>query len=222
MPERSIEALVVTVLPWAAGIDLNGLDAGLLEPGLEVAGDELRSVVGAQILRFSVFEEQGIESIQNLGMAHLGSDGDAKRLAGVFIEDGEHLVTAAAAQLVVDEVNAPDMVRILRSQPNDGAVLVVKPPAPLVAMWQLQALFPPQALDLLVIDRPALDTKKLGDVAVTVAAILLGQPDQGQAQFVIILWSRLVAQGAPCQDDRFAGSSLRGVELLANMDHSLT
>ena len=81
MPERSIEALVVTVLPWAAGIDLNGLDAGLVEPGLEVAGDELRFVVGAQILRV---EEQGIESIQHLGMAHLGSDGDAKRLADRF------------------------------------------------------------------------------------------------------------------------------------------
>ena len=79
MPERSIEALVVTVLPWADRIDLNGLDAGLVEPGVEVASDELRSVVGAQILRLSVFEEQGIESIQHLGMAHLGSDGDAKR-----------------------------------------------------------------------------------------------------------------------------------------------
>ena len=222
MPERSIEALVVTVLPWAAGIDLNGLDAGLVEPALEVAGDELRSVAGAQILWLSVFEEQGIESIQHLGMAHLGSDGDAKRLAGVFIDNRQDLVTAAAAQLVVDEVNAPDMVRILRSQPNDGAVLVVKPPPPLVAMRQLQALFPLQALDLLVIDRPALDTKKLGDLAVTVAAILLGQPDWGQAQCVIILWSRLVAQGAPRQADRFAGSSFRGVELLANMDHSPT
>jgi len=60
VPERSIEAPVVTVLPWAAGIDLNGLDAGLVEPALEVAGDELRSVAGAQILRLSVFEEQGM------------------------------------------------------------------------------------------------------------------------------------------------------------------
>ena len=98
---------------------------------------------------------------------------------------------------------------------------MVKPP-PFVAMWQLQALFPLQALALLVIDRPALDTKKLGDLAVTVVAILLGQPDWGQAQCVIILWSRLVAQGAPRQADRFAGSSLRGVELLTNMDHSPT
>ena len=57
-----------------------------------------------------------------------------------------------------------------------------------MAMWQLKTFFSPQALDLLVIDRPALDTKKLGDLTITVTTILLGQPDQGQAQLVIILW----------------------------------
>ena len=46
-PERSIEAFIVTVFPRTAGIDLKRLDAGLLEPGLEVASDELRSVVWA-------------------------------------------------------------------------------------------------------------------------------------------------------------------------------
>ena len=108
MPERSIGPLVVTVLPWAAGIDLNGLDAGLVEPGLEVAGDELRFVVGAQILRF---EEQGIESIQHLGMAHLGSDGDAKRLAGVLLLHGPKFPQLRLAHAAIEL--APLLIRRL-------------------------------------------------------------------------------------------------------------
>ena len=62
-----------------------------------------------------MLEEQRIESIENLGMTHLCGNGDTKRLTCIFIEDGEHLVTPTTAQLVVDEVNAPDVVRMLRS-----------------------------------------------------------------------------------------------------------
>ena len=198
------------------------LDAGLLEPGLEVASDELRSVVLAKVFRLSVFEEQGIESVQDLSMAHLGGNDDTQGLARVLIKDGEHLIATATAQFVVDEVNAPDVVRMLRPQPNDRAVLVIEPFTSLVAIRQSQTFFPPQPLNLLVLDDPAFDTKKLGDLAITVTAILLGQPDQCQAEFVIILWCCLVAQRAPRQADRFAGSSLRRIELLANTDHSLT
>ena len=155
-------------------------------------------------------------------MAHLGGNDDTQGLARVLIKDGEHLIATATAQFVVDEVNAPDVVRMLRPQPNDRAVLVIEPFTSLVAIRQSQTFFPPQPLNLLVLDDPAFDTKKLGDLAITVTAILLGQPDQCQAEFVIILWCCLVAQRAPRQADRFAGSSLRRIELLANTDHSLT
>ena len=114
------------------------LDAGLLEPGLEVASDELRSVVLAKVFRLSVFEEQGIESVQDLSMAHLGGNDDTQGLARVLIKDGEHLIATATAQFVVDEVNAPDVVRMLRPQSNAGAVLVIEPFTSLVAIRQLQ------------------------------------------------------------------------------------
>jgi len=74
-----------------------------------------------------------------------------------------------------------------------------------------------------VVDRPAFDTKKLGDLAITIATILLGQPDQGQTQFiVIILFDGFVAECAAGQADRFAGSSFPRIQLLTNMGHSLT
>ena len=49
----SVEAFVVSILPGTSGIDLDGLDAGLLEPGLEVSGDELWSVVGSKVFWLS-------------------------------------------------------------------------------------------------------------------------------------------------------------------------
>ena len=48
-PKRSVEAFVVSILPWTTGINLDWLNADLVQPGTQIAGDELRSIVGAQI-----------------------------------------------------------------------------------------------------------------------------------------------------------------------------
>jgi len=64
----------------------------------------------------------------------------------------------------VDEVNRPDMVRVLRPQ-ADTAFMPVR---------QLQAFLAPNPFDLLVIDDPAFGPQKLADLAVAVAAILFG------------------------------------------------
>lgn len=47
-------------------------------------------------------------------------------------------------------------------------------------MRQLQAFFTPDPLNLLVIDGKAFRPQKFADLAITVAAILFGQPDQSQ------------------------------------------
>lgn len=44
----------------------------------------------------------------------------------------------------------------------------------LMAPRQLQAFLTPQSFDLLVIDAPAFNTQEFGDLAISVAAILLG------------------------------------------------
>ena len=55
----------------------------------------------------------------------------------------------------MDEVYAPDMVPVLRAEPYDGAVLMIEAFAFLMALRELQAYFPPEPLDFLVIDAPA-------------------------------------------------------------------
>jgi len=59
----------------------------------------------------------------------------------------------------MDEVYAPDMVLILGAQPDDRAVLVVEALPLLVTLRYLEALFPPQPFDLLVIDLPAFNAE---------------------------------------------------------------
>jgi hypothetical protein len=78
----------------------------------------------------------------------------------------------------VDEVDAPDVVRVHRPEPDDRAVLVVEPSTLLVSLRQLQPFLSPDPLDLLVIDLPAFDAQELCDLAIAVPAVLLGQSDQ--------------------------------------------
>ena len=96
--------------------------------------------------------------------------------------------------------------------------MMIKALALLVPLRQLQALLAPQPLDLLVIDPPALSLKQLAHLAIAVAAILLGQPDQREAQLVVILLSRPVLQGAARKPDNPARAALRRAELLARVD----
>ena len=49
--------------------------------------------------------------------------------------------------------------------------------ATLMASGQLQTLFPPYPLDLFVIDQEAFGLQKLMDLAISISAILPGQPD---------------------------------------------
>ena len=93
------------------------------------------------------------------------------------------------------EVDAPDVVRMGRPQPDDRAVLVVEPTALLMTLRQLKPLFAPDPLNLLVVHLPAFDTQQFRYLAVAVASVLLGQPDQGEPESIIIFSGRLVLQG---------------------------
>ena len=49
-----------------------------------------------------------------------------------------------------------------------------------------------------MVDVPALDPQELADLPIAIATILLGQPDQGDAQIVIVPVFYFIAQGAAC------------------------
>ena len=69
--ECSVEALVVSVLSRAAWIDLDRVDADLDKPLLQRSRDELRTIVGTDIVWPAPFQDQLIERLQHLIGTHL-------------------------------------------------------------------------------------------------------------------------------------------------------
>ena len=167
-------------------------------------------------------EQHWIERIQHICAVHLWFDCDTQRLTGIFIQYRQHLVGPPVAQFVVHKVKAPDVIGMLRSEPDDRTVLVIQPPPLLVPLRELQAFFAPQAFDLLVIDRPTFDAQQFGDLAVAVAPILLSQSDHCEAQRLIILWRCPVLQRTPRQSRDLTRAPFRCCQLLSGMHHGLT
>jgi len=82
---------------------------------------------------------------------------------------------------------------------------------------------PPQMINLLVIDDPALDTLEMGDLAIAIPALLLSQSDERQSKlFIIRLGMGDLTQRPAGKADRSAGPSLLGIQLLADINYSLT
>jgi hypothetical protein len=82
----------------------------------------------------------------------------------------------------------------------------------------LQPLAPPDPLDPLIVDQPAGPAQQLGDLAITIAAILPGQLDDiGSQLCLIIAASRDLALRRAMLAKRRTGTALRDRQLTANM-----
>src|SRR6185295_16753333 len=98
------------------------------------------------------------------------TDGD--RFACELVDDAEHAECLSIVRAVGDEVVGPHMVGVLRSQTDAGSVVEPQTPAFGLPGRYLQPLTPPDALDALLVHRPARPAKQRRDPAVSVTAIL--------------------------------------------------
>jgi hypothetical protein len=74
---------------------------------------------------------------------------------GELVEYVEHPIVASIVGAILDEVVGPDMIAILRPQPNARSVGQPEPAALGLLMGDLQPLALPDTLDPLVVDDPA-------------------------------------------------------------------
>src|SRR3989440_1063320 len=148
--KAGVEALDVAVLPRTASLDVSGLGADSCDPFLHGLGDELRSVVGADVTGDAAQDEEVGQNVDHIDRLELAGDTDRQAFMGELVEHVEHAVLASVMSTVLDEVVGPDMIALLRSQPNARSVGQPESTALGLLRWDLQPLASPDTLDPLV------------------------------------------------------------------------
>src|SRR5216684_2956992 len=175
--KAGVEALDVAVLPRAAPLDVGGLGTDSRDPVLHCLGDELRSVVGPDVNGNAPQDEEVGQNIDHIDRLELAGDTDRQTFMGELVEHVEHPILATIVGAILDEVIGPDMIALLRPQPNARSVGQPEPAALGLLMGNLQPLTLPDTLDPLVVDYPARLAQELGDLAIAIAAVLPGKLD---------------------------------------------
>src|SRR5262249_1729463 len=153
--KAGVEALDVAVLPGAAALDVGGLGTDSRDPFLHRPGDELRSVVGPDVSGNAPQDEQVGQNVDHIDRLELPGDTDRHALMAELVEHVEHAVLASLVGAVLDKIVGPDMIALLRPQPNARSVGQPEPAALGLLMGNLQPLTLPDTLDPLVVDCPA-------------------------------------------------------------------
>jgi len=111
---------------------------------------------------------------------------------------------------ILDEVIGPDMIALLRPQPDARSVGQPEPAALRLLMGDLQPLASPDTLDPLVVDCPARLAQQFGDLAIAVAAVLPSKLDN-------ITTARDLALCRAMLPERRTGATLGDMQLRSDL-----
>ena len=167
--------------------------------------------------------EQIGEHRQNIIALELTLDMDRQALSAVLIDHGQHPERLPIMRAVGDEVVAPDMPPILRSQPDARSVIQPETAAFGLLLRYLQPLATPDTLDPLGVHSPAFPLQQCGNPAIAIATILRCQPDDVCRQaFLIGSWPRRLALGRTVLADHSACATLGHTERRTHMINAST
>ena len=216
--KASVEAFDVAVLPRTASLDVSGLGADSCDPFLHGLGDELRSVVGADVTGDATQDEEVGQNVDHIDRFELAGDTDRQAFMGELVEHVEHPILASVMGAVLDEVIGPDMIALLRAQPNARSVGQPEPAALGLLRWDLQPLASPDTLDPLVVDYPARLAQQFGDLAIAVAAVLPGKLDNiGSETLLVLTAARDLALRRAMLPERRTGATLGDMQLRSDL-----
>jgi hypothetical protein len=121
----------------------------------------------------------------------------------VFVDDVEQLQNPAVCGLVELEIERPHVVRALGPEPIRGAGRGSQTLALSLAVRHLEALLPPQALDLLAVGAPALVFEHLMGLAIAPALVFAAEAVEARSECVVSLAARDLTSlgGAMLADD---------------------
>lgn len=125
-------------------------------------------------------------------------------------------------RLRLHEVVGPDMIAMLRSQPDAGAIIQPKPTARPLFPRYFQPLTAPDPLNAITSDPPASIGKQRCDPAITVSPVLGCKRDDRSRQRILVSSNdRSVSLCPTVLADNPAGMAFRETILLPNAFYSL-
>jgi hypothetical protein len=96
------------------------------------------------------------QNVDHIDRLELAGDTDRQTFVGELVEHVEHPILASVMGALLDEVVGPDMIALLRPQPDARSIGQPVPAALGLLRWDLQPLASPDTLDpLVVIIQPA-------------------------------------------------------------------
>ena len=161
--QLAVEILDISVLPWAARLDVQRLHADSAEPLPHDGRGELAAVVASHMLWNAAGGHEPAQPFEHVIARQASGHVDAQALARVLIDDHQEPQWQPIVRATTHEVIGPHMILPLRAQPHTAPIVEPQSPAFGLPSRHLQAFSPPDAFDSLVVHSPALPSQHCVD-----------------------------------------------------------
>jgi len=175
--KAGIEALDISILPGAAGFDVEGGDTEPTQPLSHRMGDELGTIIGPDMFRRPMLDEQVGQHVDHVVGPEPSQRHHRQTFAAELVDDIEHPELASVARLILDEVVRPHMPAMLWPQPYTRPIAQPEPTSFRLPLRHFKTLPPPDAFHYRQADLPACMAEQGMDTAIAVPAIIPGQRD---------------------------------------------
>jgi hypothetical protein len=185
---------------------------------LDGLGDELRSIIRPDMPGDAPQDEEVRKNVDHINRLKLAGDTDRQAFVGELVNDIEHPISAPIVGAILDKVIGPDVIAVLRPQPDARSVGQPEPASFGLFIGDLQPLASPDALDPLVVDYSARLAQQSCDLAIAVAAVLPGKLDSiGGETLLVLTAARDLALRRAMLPERRAGATLGDMQLRSHL-----
>ena len=150
------------------------------------------------MLWHSPLDKELCQPIEHVIGSQPSFDIDGQTFPRVCVHNGEKFDRSPIFGPGRHEVVRPHMIRMLRSQPDTGAIGRPEPPTRRLFLRDLQAFAPPDPFHPLVTDPPTVSPEQACDLTIPIPIVLACEPDNrlGQCRFVMGRLSLIPLGGA--------------------------
>ena len=152
--QLAVEGFAVAILPGTTGLDVERLCSKRREPTAYDLCGHLRAVVRPNMFRDASGEYHVGHRLKDAEAVDPTRHPDRQAFPGELVDQGHQPKLAPIVGLRLDEVVTPDMIAMLWSQPDAGAVVEPEPASRLLPPGYFQPLTAPDPLDAITPDLP--------------------------------------------------------------------